>query len=288
MHKQLRGKTRAGIMVLTCVAFGAALATLLPASAEARLPQPIYFWSNIPEPVSSSFVSNPLVIRPSTFVLFEDGQWSLQDMHWTGWGSSVAHATGISNSSNDIPNAAQGKRIKTWARVTLSDPGWFHGHEVYRCWDLAVPPPASDGPRPWCLAHVGSLWGLTEGAPPPPAAARPAPASPSAPLLGDAAAGAVGYGQAHPAHIGQATTSATQVTGLRWTHWGATQATATGTGYWLPPKAQSFSQAQPAPADVVAFDLGTCKGTRAYLKVEWFFPTHGERFIASDAAPICV
>ncbi len=149
---------------------------LFSASAQAKLPQPIYFWSNIPEPVSGGFMPNPVVVRPSTFLLFEDGQWVLQDMHWTGWGSSVTHATGISSSSNDIPNAAQGKRIKTWARVTLSDPGWFQGHEVYRCFDLAVPPPASLGPHPSCLAHSGSLWILLEGAPTPPAAA-PAPAN---------------------------------------------------------------------------------------------------------------
>ena len=148
---------------------------LFSASAQAKLPQPIYFWSNIPEPVSGGFMPNPLVIRPSTFLLFEDGQWVLQDMRWTGWGSSVAHGTGISSSSNDIPSPAAGKRIKTWARVTLSDPGWFHGHEVYRCFDLAVPSPASLGPHPWCLAHVGSSWGLMEGAPPPPPAARPKP-----------------------------------------------------------------------------------------------------------------
>ena len=131
-------------------------ATILPAAAQARLPQPIYFWSNIPEPVSPIFVSNPLVIRPSTFLLFEDGQWVLQDMHWTGWGSRVASATGISSSSNDIPNAASGKRIKTWARVTLSNPGRFQGREVYRCFKLTVPPPAHDGPL--CLAHSGSVW----------------------------------------------------------------------------------------------------------------------------------
>ncbi len=173
MHKHLSSKARAAIRALTCVAFAAALATVLPAAAQARLPQPIYFWSNIPEPVSGGFMPNPLVGRPSTFLLFEDGQWILQDMHWTGWGSSVAHASGISNSSNDIPNAVAGKRIKTWARVTLSDPGWFQGHEVYRCFELAVPPPASLGPHPSCLAHSGSLWILTEGAPPPPPAARP-------------------------------------------------------------------------------------------------------------------
>jgi hypothetical protein len=109
-----------------------------------------------------------------------------------------------------------------------------------------------------------------------------------APVLGDGAAGPIGYGHAHPVRIGQATTLTTQVTGLRWKHWGARQATATGTGFWLPPTARSFSQAQPARADMVAFDLGTCKGTRAYLKMEWFFPGHGGRFRSSHANTICV
>jgi hypothetical protein len=155
------GYWRRCLSAASCVAFAAALAFVLPAAAQAKLPQPIYFWSNIPEPVSSSFFNNPLVIRPSGFTLFEDGQWVLQDMHWSGWGSSVAHATGISSSSNDIPNVAQGKRIKTWAHVTLSNPGRFHGHEVYRCFKLTVPPPAHYPPS--CLAHTGSLWILSAG-----------------------------------------------------------------------------------------------------------------------------
>jgi hypothetical protein len=125
--------------------------------ARVGLPRPIYFWSNLPVAINKQ---NPMVIRPKTFLLFEDGQWVLQGMHWTGWGSSVAHGTGISSSSNGIPNAAQGKRIKTWARVTLSNPGRFQGHEVYRCFSLAVPPPANYGPQPLCLARSGGAWVL--------------------------------------------------------------------------------------------------------------------------------
>jgi hypothetical protein len=83
-------------------------------------------------------------MRPSGFVLFLDGQWVLQDLHWAGWGSSVARATGISNSSNDIPDAASGRRIKTWADMTLSSPMRWHGHEVYSCFKILVPPPAGD------------------------------------------------------------------------------------------------------------------------------------------------
>lgn len=131
----------------------------------------------------------------------------------------------------------------------------------------------------------GVSWTIEPTAAPTP---PPAPVSSPAPVLGDSAAGASGYGHAHPVSLGQVTTPTTQLTGLRWDHWGASQATATGTGFWLPPTAQFQSQAQPAAADVVAFDLGTCKGTPAYLKLEWFFPSHGGRFIAGDADSICV
>jgi hypothetical protein len=109
--------------------------------ARAKTSAPVYFFSNNAEPINSH---NPLVMRPSGFILFLDGQWVLQQLHWTGWGSSVARATGISNSSNDIPNAAAGKRIKTWADMTLSSPVQWRGHQVYSCFNILVPPPASD------------------------------------------------------------------------------------------------------------------------------------------------
>jgi len=147
-HRRVRSKIRPGLKAPTCVALVAAIALLLPAVAESRLPQPIYFFTNTAQPINKQ---NPLIIRPKGFLLFQDGQWSLERLRWTGWGSSVARATGVSNSSNDIPNAAEGKRIKTWAHVTLSNPGRFKGHEVYRCFTLTVPPPASYPPV--CLGH---------------------------------------------------------------------------------------------------------------------------------------
>lgn len=137
------------------------LTSAVMAQTRARLPQPISFWNDIAAPIDKH---NPLTVRPSTFLLFEDGQWVLEDMHWTGWGSSVARATGISSASNDIPNAAQGKRIKTRASVTLSDPGRFEGHEVYRCFKLTVPGPASYGPQPLCLGRSAGAWVLKSNA----------------------------------------------------------------------------------------------------------------------------
>jgi hypothetical protein len=132
--------------------------------AHASAARSVYFFSDNGLPINGR---NPLVMRPSGFALFLDGQWVLQNLRWTGWGSPVARATGISNSSNDIPNAAQGKRIKTWAEMTLSNPTLWHGREVYGCFHILVPPTASDSagcvlPYPpvgngWLAGQTGSV-----------------------------------------------------------------------------------------------------------------------------------
>lgn len=101
---------------------------------------------------------NPRVVRPSGFPLFEDGQWVLEKLHWSGWGSPVARARGLSSSSNDDPSAAQGKRIITWAKVRLSKPGIFRGHRVYRCITVTVPRPAHYPPA--CLQRSHRYIGL--------------------------------------------------------------------------------------------------------------------------------
>lgn len=118
------------------MAFLAAVALAAPVAAQAALPQPVYFFTDTAEPINKH---NPLVVRPSGFVMFQDGSWVLEGLHWTGWGSRVARATGVSNASNDIPDVVSGKRIKSTAYVTLSSPGRFRGHEVYLCFTLSVP-----------------------------------------------------------------------------------------------------------------------------------------------------
>ena len=161
----VRTKIRPGLEAPICVAFLAAVAFALPAVAQAALPQPIYFFTDTAEPINKQ---NPLVIRPSGFVMFQDGSWVLEGLHWAGWGSSVAHATGVSNASNDIPDVASGKRIKTPAYVTLSNPGRFQGHEVYRCFTLTVPSfPQSD--QHLCLGHAHSIYILEPAKHPAPA-----------------------------------------------------------------------------------------------------------------------
>jgi hypothetical protein len=108
----------------------------------------IYFFARPSSPVGGTgfHVYNPLVVRPEGMPLFEDGQWVLEKLKWSGWGSPVATARGLSSSSTGDPNAAEGDRIVTRARVRLSRPGVFRGHRVYRCLRISVPPPASYPP----------------------------------------------------------------------------------------------------------------------------------------------
>ena len=123
-------------------AAASALAWRQPSRAEtaSALPQPIYFWSSVTAPLTPTGYSyNSEVIRPPAIIMFADGSWDIDHLRWTGWGSSVAHATGISSASNGIPNQAQGRRIKSPARITLTSPGRFKGREVYRCFTLTIP-----------------------------------------------------------------------------------------------------------------------------------------------------
>jgi hypothetical protein len=137
-----------------------ALGLMLPALAQGAIPQPIYFWGSVAAIIEAPGQPPALeVIRPSAIALFADGSWDVDHLHWTGWGSIVAHATGISSKSNGIPNVAEGKRIKKPVRVTLSNPGRFQGHEVYRCFTLTVPSyPRSD--QHLCLERAGNGWAL--------------------------------------------------------------------------------------------------------------------------------
>jgi hypothetical protein len=121
--------------------------------------EPTYFFSSVAATIK--FPGMPVqgeVIRPSTIFLFADGSWALVKLHWTGWGSSVAHAKGISSASNGIPDQAKGKRINTPAQISLSSPGRFFGREVYRCFRLQVQPPATD--LHGCLTGHHGYWVL--------------------------------------------------------------------------------------------------------------------------------
>jgi hypothetical protein len=121
---------------------------------------PLYFWANLASPVKSSVpgFKNPPVIKPSSLLIFEDGSWLIEGLHWTGWGSPVAVAHGKSNADTDKPNVAEGKRIITPAKVVLYDPGVFRGRRVYRCIRMKLRPPARF--QPSCLQRSGGIVAL--------------------------------------------------------------------------------------------------------------------------------
>jgi alpha-tubulin suppressor-like RCC1 family protein len=118
--------------------FGDGTTTSSPAPKTGRAK--LGFFDNIPNIIMKGAHTS---VRPSTAILFADGQWVLDDLVWRGWGTKVARANGLSSSSNDIPAAGPGRRINTPARLTLTHPTRINGHRVYRCFRMAVPPPAS-------------------------------------------------------------------------------------------------------------------------------------------------
>jgi hypothetical protein len=136
----------------------ATVGTLVAASGPAiRPPAPasgrkVYFFAN---PGGLPSHAGGLVIRPSNLLLFQDGSWFLSGLSWRGWGSSVARATGTADASNGMPDQADGARLRRPATLTLSNPGRFGGRELYRCFRLKVPRPASSGHG--CLSRSHGL-----------------------------------------------------------------------------------------------------------------------------------
>ena len=95
------------LMLMAALAVG----LTLPVVAEGAIPQPVYFWGSVAAAIKAPGQPAELPgARPSTIYLTADGAAVLEHLQWSGWGSSVAHATGIDSASNGIPNIAQGKR----------------------------------------------------------------------------------------------------------------------------------------------------------------------------------
>jgi alpha-tubulin suppressor-like RCC1 family protein len=120
-----------------------------PAKASGRK---VFFFAN---PGGLPRFPHQLVMRPSSLALFQDGSWVLTGLRWRGWGSRVAHATGTSDASNGMPDQADGARLRTPAKLTLSNPGRFAGRQVYRCFRLTVRPPATSSHG--CLSRSNGL-----------------------------------------------------------------------------------------------------------------------------------
>jgi hypothetical protein len=171
-QRHARTSNQARLKARACLAVLVAAVLALPALAQASA-QPLYFWGSVAATVKAPGVpSEPEVIRPSLIFMAADGSWVIERLHWSGWGSSVAHASGVSSASDDIPNVADGKRIKHPASVTLSDPGRFGAHEVYRCFTLSVLR-SSQLDQTLCLGHEHSFYGFAPAKHPAPAPTAP-------------------------------------------------------------------------------------------------------------------
>ncbi|HET9101001.1 MAG TPA: hypothetical protein VFN62_11465 [Acidobacteriaceae bacterium] len=102
-----------------------------------------------------------LVVRPSTLMLVEDGSVALVHLKWSGWGTSVAHATGVWSASDGMPSQATGKRTTSPARLTLSSPGLVLGNRVYRCYQIDPPHPHRDIADHACMQRQGAYAPVT-------------------------------------------------------------------------------------------------------------------------------
>jgi hypothetical protein len=74
------------------------------------------------------------------------------------------------------------------------------------------------------------------------------------------------------------------VDSIQWQSWGGPQAIGEGTAEYAPANETAWHT---APARVVAFDLGTCRGKLVYQAVEWYFPQYGQTFNSSTYINTC-
>ena len=118
-------------------------------------PARIAFFGDIGNIISSK---NPLLIRPSTLLLTEDGAVALVHLRWRAWDTSIARASGVWSASSCTPSCATGKRTTSPVRLTLSSPGLAAGHWVYRCFRIDPPHPERDIEDRACIRRQGSFY----------------------------------------------------------------------------------------------------------------------------------
>ncbi len=149
---------RLATMLLAVTASGRIFA--VPARADPRhaVSDQIAFYGDIGNAVNSAYRKNPLLVRPSMLLLTEDGSVALIHLRWSGWGTSVARATGVWSASNCTPSCATGKRTQRPARLTLSSPGLVVGQWVYRCFQTTPPHPRRDIADHACIGKQGAIW----------------------------------------------------------------------------------------------------------------------------------
>jgi hypothetical protein len=118
-------------------------------------------------------------------------------------------------------------------------------------------------------------------------AGTPAASADPEPTLGRAwAPNTQGYGTVRPVKVFNGGDPTGRIWDIAWSSWGQEQASGTGTAYWEAPGA-SVAESVPAPATIVAYNLGTCDGQLMYQAAKWYFPAKGESFNPAGHYNIC-
>lgn len=85
--------------------------------------------------------------------------------------------------------------------------------------------------------------------------------------------GSKGFGEARPPVIFLGGDPSGLVQHIHWRRWGKARAIGHGIGWWFPPGTFT-NEGHHARARLIAWDLGTCGGHRAYRRFEWYFPEY--------------
>lgn len=147
-------------LVLVTLYFGLFTAPAAAGGASSSARQ-ISFYGDIGNIINSR---NPLLVRPSTLLLAEDGSVALVHLRWSGWGTSVARATGVWNASNCTPSCATGKLTTSPARLMLSSLTLVGSHWVYRCFRISPPHPRLDIEDHGCIRRQGASYSYVPAA----------------------------------------------------------------------------------------------------------------------------
>jgi hypothetical protein len=80
-------------------------------------------------------------VRPGSIILAcGDGNFRLERMRWTAWGTAIARGTGLAELNDCTPNCAAGRFRAYPARVTLARPGPCAGDGAqFRAIELRYP-----------------------------------------------------------------------------------------------------------------------------------------------------
>ena len=95
-----------------------------------------------------------------------------------------------------------------------------------------------------------------------------------------------GWGTSRPSEVFNGGDPTGRITNVTWQSWGSPEAVGHGTSYYVSPTAAVLT-GEFEPATIVAWDLGTCLGHRAYLRAAWYFPTKDEKLDRTTSYDIC-